>query len=487
MNKTLLLILVDFLLLTILSLTEWTDEAEPKGNAVDEAASRQSVAAMAMMEQDLLDALQFSLEEQREAQEELAASLSETESELQQRESRIQNLESNLTEAQAREAELQRARAALESTKQQIESQARDLEQEVQQASARLEETELAARESEAQSRLLQEELQKRLAEIAAKEQALAAASQKIEESQSRIQELDVAVKMSEQERSFLRESVSTLKSEIVSEREERQRVQAQAGELAQGVTKLAETSNDIRQELRSSIPINANQLFAAYQSNQVLARYDSLKQIRDRVAQGADETSTILVAEGDSVYALTHIDSGPFGIKTNPGSVRALRLALERDGERVSADSMRFLDADPRVVLVPLTPAQVERLGSLPYLIAPEDPFKFSEAVLVNSRGDYYGEVEFKLDAATPGYVRMQSRIFSALFGEFSPSTGDLVLSKTGELLGVMVNRRYCVLITNLANRRGIEVGGEIDAARFRETLESLDDTVGSFPRELR
>src|SRR5690606_38189837 len=165
-------------------------------------------------------------------------------------------------------------------------------------------------------------------------------------------------------------------------------------------------------------------------------------------VSQFADETSTILVGEGDSVYALMHIESGPFGIKTSPSSVRALRLILSRGGERVSADSMRFLDDDPRVVLVPLTPEQVERLDSAPYFIAPEDPFKFPEAVLVDSGGDYYGEVEFKLDADTPGYVRMQSRIFSSLFGEFSPSTGDLVLSKTGELLGVMVNSRYCVLI---------------------------------------
>ena len=78
-------------------------------------------------------------------------------------------------------------------------------------------------------------------------------------------------------------------------------------------------------------------------------------------------------------------------------------------------------------------------------------DPFKFSEAVLVDEKGDYYGEVEFKLDPATPGYVRMQSKIFNRLFGDFSPTSGDLVFSKTGELLDLMVDKLYCALIGNL------------------------------------
>jgi hypothetical protein len=45
-------------------------------------------------------------------------------------------------------------------------------------------------------------------------------------------------------------------------------------------------------------------------------------------------------------------------------------------------------------------------------------------------------------------------------LFGEFSPSRGDLVLSKTGELLGIMVNDSTCALITNFLPQRSLSLG---------------------------
>ena len=80
-----------------------------------------------------------------------------------------------------------------------------------------------------------------------------------------------------------------------------------------------------------------------------------------------------------------------------------------------------------------------------------------------------------------------MQSRIFSSIFGEFSPSKGDLVLSKTGELLGVMVNRRYCVLIDNLLIEQRLELGTNLDAAALKTTLSNLDNLLDTFPQPLR
>ena len=65
---------------------------------------------------------------------------------------------------------------------------------------------------------------------------------------------------------------------------------------------------------------------------------------------------------------------------------------------------------------------------------------FKFPDAVLVSRGGMGYGEVPFRLDPQTPQYVRMDNRIIKHLFGEFTPSAGDLVCV-TGESIGIMVN----------------------------------------------
>jgi hypothetical protein len=55
-----------------------------------------------------------------------------------------------------------------------------------------------------------------------------------------------------------------------------------------------------------------------------------------------------------------------------------------------------------------------------------------------------------FQIDVTTPQYLKMDHNSLKGLFGKFNPSSGDLVLSKSGELLGVMANNNYCAIIRN-------------------------------------
>src|SRR4030095_9028199 len=90
-------------------------------------------------------------------------------------------------------------------------------------------------------------------------------------------------------------------------------------------------------------------------------------------------------------------------------------------------------------------------------------DPYKFSEAVLIDGGGRGYGEVGFKLDATEPGFVRVDNRFFKRMFGDFSPKRGDLVFAKTGEMLGIMVNNDFCAVLKNFAVFKSIATGPDI------------------------
>ena len=499
MNKTLLLILCDFLLLTILSMWKMEEDSPPPSETNSDSGG-ESIAAMAMMEQDLLETLKYSLDEEKSETEKLAESLDEKLNEIQQKEEvlaqkeqSIRNLEQTLTEAEERELALQREKESLAGKTEKLTRTTEDLSKEIETSqsnydslSEQLAETALEARQGAAQSQMLQEELNRKLAEIEKKEADLAEASRKLASAQQEVQELNVQVQVSQQENKFLSASVASLKGEITAERAERQALQEQAGVLAEGVSQLAESSQDLREELRSSFEINANQLFSDFKSNQVLATFASLTLNRNRYVETNTNAASVVVSDGHSTYALMHIDSGPFGLKTNPALTRSMSLGLSRRGNTVSVSKIQFLSLDPRIMAIPLTSEQVDLLGGSVYYTALE-PFKFPEAVLVTKKGDYYGEVDFKLDSDTPGFVKMQTKIFSSIFGEFSPSTGDLVLSKTGELLGIMVNRRYCVLIDNFLVEASLDVGGTMDKATFGQVLRQLNNALDTFPEPLQ
>jgi hypothetical protein len=80
-----------------------------------------------------------------------------------------------------------------------------------------------------------------------------------------------------------------------------------------------------------------------------------------------------------------------------------------------------------------------------------------------------------------------MQSKVFSRIFGDFSPTKGDLVFSKTGELLGLMVDNRYCALINNLLNEESLSLGESFDRDEFKNIVSSLRYRYEQLPEELR
>ena len=87
-------------------------------------------------------------------------------------------------------------------------------------------------------------------------------------------------------------------------------------------------------------------------------------------------------------------------------------------------------------------------------------DPYKFQDAVLVGTRESYYGECRFQIELGTPDYVKLDRSFLRGLVGKFNPSKGDLVFSKTGELLGVMANGSYCMMLRNFEAAGVIKLG---------------------------
>src|SRR6185369_10846967 len=119
MNKTLLLILCDFLLLNLLALTRWekAEPPRPKLPPVPELA-----ANAVTKEQDLVETMRQSLADEKATRDELAQKLSASDSALAAREQSLTQLQTERTRlAQEKEA----ATAALTST----QKSAQDLQQ----------------------------------------------------------------------------------------------------------------------------------------------------------------------------------------------------------------------------------------------------------------------------------------------------------------------------------------------------------------------
>ena len=72
-------------------------------------------------------------------------------------------------------------------------------------------------------------------------------------------------------------------------------------------------------------------------------------------------------------------------------------------------------------------------------------------------------------------------------MFGKFNPSRGDLVFSRTGELLGVMANNTYCVMIKNFNPAATFQFAQDMRDRRTGETLSRLYSLIAGLPYKLQ
>jgi len=567
MNKTLLLIICDFLLLNLLALTRW-DEAEPVRNSSAPVPEVQANAARPK-NQDLVDMMKVALEQEKAVRDQLQQRLQFAESDVKTREQTLaqiqaqrsqleQTLKQSQTAAQvlsqryaavAQEAvdvkqkakqqqealtaaakqqqdaltaaikNVEAEKARLEVEKARAESEKTRLAQEMQQAVAtkqaeiQKQQTALnelskqqnasaqqatslatAVRVAQAERDLIREQLEKQMqtalaakqAELEKQQAALADLEKQRQAAAAQAAQASTAAKVAESERNLLRENLTDLKKEVALVRQEKDLLQTQTTRLTDGVGQLAAKSGELAKEIRENTPINMNLMFSEFLSNRVDVAVSAHQAVILGSGARIKEGKSLLVHDGRGVFAVIHVGDTPFSL-TTPLGMDHVGARVARGAQVLGSGALTFITADPRLAVVPVNAQQALAMNLKLYPVA-KNPFKFTEAVLVNRGGKHYGEVEFKLDARTPDYVRMKNRILSrVLQGEFSPSTGDIVLSKTGEFLGVMVNPDYCAVIKSFETLPGYTFDDKTTTDMVRNRLVELNTRLFRLPSALQ
>jgi hypothetical protein len=556
MNKTLLLIICDFLLLNLLALTRW-DEAEPVRNTSAPVPEVQANAARPK-NQDLVDMMKVALEQEKAARDQLQQRLQFAESDVKTREQTLaqiqaqrsqleQTLKQSQTAAQvlsqryaavAQEAvevkqkakqqqdaltaaikNVEAEKARLEVEKARAESEKARLAQEMQQTVASKQAeiqkqqaalndlskqqsataqqaTSLATavRVAQAERDLIREQLEKQMqtalaakqAELEKQQAALADLEKQRQAAAAQAAQASTAAKIAESERNLLRENLTDLKKEVALVRQEKDLLQTQTTRLTDGVGQLAAKSGELAKEIRENTPINMNLMFSEFLSNRVDVAVSAHQTVILGSGARIKEGKSLLVHDGRGVFAIIHVGDTPFSL-TTPLGMDHVGARVARGAQVLGSGALTFITADPRLAVVPVNAQQALAMNLKLYPVA-KNPFKFTEAVLVNRGGKHYGEVEFKLDARTPDYVRMKNRIISrVLQGEFSPSTGDIVLSKTGEFLGVMVNPDYCAVIKSFETLPGYTFDDKTTTDMVRNRLVELNTRLFRLPSALQ
>lgn len=495
MNRSILIVICDFLLVSLLAFsTVDINQVAQEGNArpmqMQLAATNHANAA----DKDLSAVMQLALEEERANRDRLLGELNqirltagEQQALLSEREKQLQAFQQQLQVREQQASRLEQQRSALEQQRTALEQQRSALQDQfiaaqtnIQRLNERLLNTSSEASVTRERLAEIEAEARKHSEQAAALQERLAALARTNEMILNERQRLATQLQVTEVEKRHAEEQAARLSQEVQVQREEK-------AQLAEGVKALANRSGELVQEIRESRPLAPNTIFSQFLSNRVTARFTAVRPGPfGNEAARTEQTETILVTDGTNIFAICHVQDTPLSFGSPGVEWQSLSGTLLRQEKQVPVQALSFAWTDPRLAWVPLSSDQARQLGSEPYQIS-TDPFKFQDAVLVGTREGYYGECRFQIDPTAPNYVQLDRSFIRGLFGKFNPSRGDLVFSKTGELLGIMVNGGYAVMLQRFDPIATFRFSQDVRAQHTGETLAALHAQVNRLPAKLQ
>ncbi len=519
MNRSILIVICDFLLLSLLAfsnvdINNVADQTSPRSLKMDLAAKP------ADGRQDLGSVMQLALEQEKKGQDALLVELNKTRTalgenqallndrekqaqtfqqrldsqqqqarQLQQdlaaREQQARQLQQELTTREQQSQQLQQAVASREQEAQRLQAEKASLQQQYAAAQTNLQSLDQQLQNTSVETVISKEKLAAMEAEARQQKEQAAALQQKLgqlEQTNQLVltekQRLANQLLVAETERRSATDQVNRMQAEVQVERQEK-------AKLAEGVKALASRSDALTQEIRENRPLAANTIFSEFVTNQVQASFYSERAGLLGESSRRKETGTVLVSDGTNTFALCHLQDTPLA-SGGGADWQALTGTLGRNRALVPVNSMSFYLWDPRMVWMPVTAAQAHELGGKVYRTS-TDPYKFQDAVLVGAGRSYYGECKFQIDVTTPQYVKMDRNSFKGMFGQFNPSRGDLVFSRQNELLGIMVNNTYCLMIHDFNAATSLQFSQDVRSQHTGETLSQLYAMVNQLPAKLQ
>ena len=480
MNRSILIVICDFLLVSLVAFSSF----DRPPNSPPAAAL---TAPKATGAQDVMSSLKLALEDEKQTREKLTTDLATTQKSVQQqqqelaaRETKIREYQDNLrkTEEQARQIEQQRTALS-----QQFASAQGNLKE----AQAKIQAVNTENLVSKEKLDALQRDLQRREEEAKTLQGKLGDLEKSHQATIAEKQQLTAQLQVSEAEKKLTREQVQQLRGEVASVQQEKAKVLETTAKLADNVGKLATNSTELTQEIRDNRALAPNNIFNSFLSNRITTTFSASRSgLFGRAVDKSKAAQSILFNDGTQTYALFHVDETPL-LLWNPGTDwNKFTAVMARGPTAFSAVRVAFLAQDPRVVVIPIGEPQAKQFGIKVHKAA-ADPFKFQEAVIVGANEGYYGECKFQIDTATPQYVKVDRSLLKGLFGKFNPSRGDLVFTKTGEVLGVMVNGEYCAVLNKVVPSKTITCGDEVTSQQTGQLLSQLYDRVFQMPLKLQ
>lgn len=515
MNRSLLLVVCDFLLLSILALARFDVPADATiakdgqkivSQAVIERISDGEnyddvVAELEATNETLLENLSSDKDELLEEKLKLEDQIAQRKKELEDKENQIASKDAviaqnqvEIKKSQAESQEIERRRQEIEKKREALLQTNAASQKELELLSKNLEEAkkrsnqlaELKAK-TEKEATAFRIELAKSIEKVKAEEKATASAQAQLQDEKKRgdaliasnakideqFESLNAGLQGVGQDLKIVGQGLAGVGDKITSVTEEVNSVKQDVSRVGLEIEGVGSKVENIKKEVEVSAAEqkenfkrltdvqtkSLNEIFTRYDENKIKLELTFTHKggFMGSLKKETFEMDTIIMVDGSFAYSLVHGRNTPFRLQPSARKLTEVtgQITSSKLKSSIQVKEVAFMD-DPRILIVPLyiNPSQLEKISDIEVFKAPQNPYLFSEAVVVNSEDGLFGQTDFIRDERDSRYIKVSHTNFAFITGKFDPGKGDLVFSQKGELLGIMVNNDYAFHVKNLGSR---------------------------------
>jgi archaellum component FlaC len=552
MNRSLLLVVCDFLLLSILALARFDVPADATiakdgqkivSNAVIERISDGEnyddvVAELEATNETLLENLSSDKDDLLEQKLKLEDQIAQRQKELEDKENQIASRDAviadnqeEIKKSQAEAQELERKREEIEKKREALLQTNAASKKELELLSKNLADakkksdqlSELKAK-TEKEAETFRVELAKSIEKVKAEEKATAEAQAQLKDEKRRgdalvastakfdekIDSINAGLKGVGQDLKVVGQGLAGVGDKITNVTNDVNSVKQDVSRVGQEIEGVGSKVENIKKEVEVSVAQqkenfkkltdvqtkSLNEIFTRYDENKIKLELTFTHKggFMGALKKETFQMDTIIMVDGSFAYSLVHGQNTPFRLQPFARKLTEVtgQIVSPRLKVSIPVKEVAFMD-DPRILIVPLyiNPAELEKTSEIEVFNAPENPYLFSEAVVVNSKTGRFGQTDFIRDERDSRYIKVSHTNFSFITGKFDPGKGDLVFSQKGELLGIMVNNDYAFHVKNLGSRihngSRTVLGESFDSVKTNPLMASLSKELFGLSKKFR
>ena len=484
MNKSLLIVICDFLLLSLLSIANFD---KPEMNKAQKKEADTALKNETFVQTQMLETLKTALDAEQQRHLELSQNVDKL----------TKAAEANLRQAQThkkiikeRERQLQQMQSAkleLEQERAKILQKSKELEQKVISADKRnsiLQSEILSASnklEKSAQERIrLENELGKMQKNDTSIKNQLKSVQEQLrqnKENLARLQDESNKLKLENKAIEAEKQALSTqlevaaTKTQIYEvnlkraqalidiEKSEKDKIIRHAQDLSTNVSKLATKQESLAKNIENLRPITASETFNNIKNNfvSVIFKYSESGLLGKNNA--SKKIDTLPISVNNDVYVFFDSDTTPLRFSKTPDAPEKFEITIIANNKVFTPKNIYLLQSTQRTLAVKL-PKDFINNEKLLELVSETNTFKFSDCIVIDPLKKYYGQVGFMSNFTRKEYAKLDVGLIETIFKTFSPSSNDIAMTRSGQALGILTSSTDLFIPRKITPTRMLEVG---------------------------